>query len=86
MMQTKYRLGEKDTGPNPTDRAKCGTKHSVLVDVKGVPLGIVVSDSNTHDMKMAKATLQNVIIDKPQPTIKSKQHICLDKGYDYPEV
>jgi hypothetical protein len=35
---------------------------------------------------MAKATLQNVIIDKPEPTIKSKQHIYLDKGYDYPEV
>ena len=37
-------------------------------------------------MKMTKSTLQNVVIDKPEPTIKSKQHMCMDKGYDYPEV
>ena len=28
----RHRLGEKSTGPNPTDRAKSGTKRSVLVD------------------------------------------------------
>jgi putative transposase len=82
----RHLLGEKGTGPNPTDRAKCGTKRSVLVDGKGVPLGVVVSGANKHDMKLTKTTLQNVVIDKPEPTIKSKQHICLDRGYDYPEV
>jgi len=71
----------KDTGPNPTGRAKYGTKRSILVDGKGVPLGVVVSGGNTHDMKMTKAILQNVIINKPEPTIKSRQHICLDNGY-----
>jgi putative transposase len=35
---------------------------------------------------MTKSTLQNVVINKPEPTIKSKQHMCMDKGYDYPEV
>jgi len=43
-------------------------------------------------MKMTKATLQNIVIYRPQlsssTTTKNtqQQHICLDKGYDYPEV
>jgi putative transposase len=80
-------LGEKSTGPNPTDRAKSGTKRSLLVDGKGVPLGITVDGANIHDMKMTQATLQSIAICRPDPTIiKSEQHICLDKGYDFPEV
>ena len=79
-------MGEKGTGPNPTDRAKSGTKRSLLVDGKGVPLSVSVDGANRHDMKLTKSTLQNVVIDKPEPTIKSKQHMCMDKGYDYPEV
>ena len=79
-------MGEKSTGPNPTDRAKSGTKRSILVDGKGVPLGVSVDGANRHDMKMSKATLQSIVIYRPEPTIRSKQHMCLDKGYDFPEV
>jgi putative transposase len=79
-------LGEKSTGPNPTDRAKSGTKRSILVDGKGVPLGVSVDGANRHDMKMTKATLQSIVIYRPEPTIRLKQHMCLDKGYDFPEV
>jgi putative transposase len=82
----RHHLGEKSTGPNPTDRAKSGTKRSLLVDGKGVPLGITADAANRHDMKMTKSTLQNVVINKPEPTIKLKQNMCMDKGYDYPEV
>ena len=79
-------MGEKSTGPNPTDRSKSGTKRSILVDGKGVPIGVSVDGANRHDMKMSKATLQSIVIYRPEPTIKSKQHMCLDKGYDFPEV
>jgi putative transposase len=79
-------LGEKSTGPNPTDRSKSGTKRSILVDGKGVPIGVSVDGANRHDMKMSKATLQSIVIYRPEPTIRSKQHMCLDKGYDFPEV
>jgi len=37
--------------PNPADRAKSGTKRSIVVDGKGVPLGITVVAANRHDMK-----------------------------------
>ena len=82
----KRLLGEKSTGPNPTDRAKSGTKRSILVDGKGLPLGVCVDGANRHDMKMTKATLQSIVIYRPEPTIRSKQHMCMDKGYAFPEV
>ena len=82
----KHLLGEKSTGPNPTDRAKSGTKRSILVDGKGVPLGVCVDGANRHDMKMTKATLQSIVIYRPDPTIRSKQHMCMDRGYEFPEV
>ncbi len=79
-------MREKCTGANPTDRAKSGTKRSMVVDGKGVPLGIVVDAANKHDMKMTKTTLQSIIVHRPEPTIRAKQHMCMDKGYDYPEL
>ena len=69
----KHLLGEKSTGPNPTDRSKSGTKRSILVDGKGVPLGVSVDGANRHDMKMTKATLQSIVIYRPEPTTKSKR-------------
>ena len=68
----KHLLGEKSTGPNPTDRAKSGTKRSILVDGKGIPLGVCVDGANRHDMKMTKATLQSIVIYRPDPTIRLK--------------
>ena len=79
-------MGEKSTGPNPTDRSKSGTKRSIVVDGKGIPIGVSVDGANRHDMKMSKATLQSIVIYRPEPTVRSKQHMCLDKGYDFPEV
>ncbi|RYG95051.1 MAG: IS5 family transposase [Alphaproteobacteria bacterium] len=39
----------KLTGPNPTDRAKAGSKHHILVDVEGSPLAESLTAANTHD-------------------------------------
>ena len=70
----RHLLGEKSTGPNPsTDRSKSGTKRSILVDGKGVPLSLSVDGANRHDMKMSKATLQSIVIYRPEPTIRSKR-------------
>ena len=46
---TKAPLGGEATGPSPVDRAKQGTKRSVLTDGRGAPLSIVVTAANTHD-------------------------------------
>jgi len=79
-------LGEKYTGPNPTDRRKSGTKRSLLVEGNGIPVGLAVDGANRHDMKLMKPTLESIVAEKPEPTRKSPQNMCMDKGYDYPEV
>lgn len=58
----------------------------MIVEADGIPLGVAVSGANTHDMKLAEPTLENIIIERPEPTEKHPQNICLDKGYDFPEI
>lgn len=58
----------------------------MLTDGAGVPLGVAVSGANTHDMRLVKETLQSIPVERPEPTARKKQHLCADKGYDYPEV
>jgi len=71
------------TGPNPTDRGKMGTKRHVLTDQRGIPVSVIITSANTHDMKAATDTLDNVIVERPP---LKKQNLCLDKGYDFPEI
>lgn len=77
---TKAPLGGEKTGPNPTDRSKSGTKRSLLVDERGVPLGLVVSGANTPDGKLLEATLTSTPIERPDPN-ETPQDLCLDKAY-----
>lgn len=80
-------LGGEQTGPNPTDRAKCGTKRHLLIDGNGAPLGIHLSGAHRHDMKGLQALLQSgLMAPRPQPTKRHPQHLCLDKGYDFEEI
>jgi putative transposase len=69
-------------GPNPTDRAKTGVKRSLLVEADGGPLAVVVAGANVRDDKLLEATLDAVVVERPEPTEESSQHLCLDKGYD----
>jgi len=75
-------LGGSDTGKNPTDRAKLGSKIHILVDQRGAPLAISVSGANQHD-KWSVANLVFHLAVK-RPTVR--QHFCADKGYDYDDV
>jgi putative transposase len=83
---TKAPLGGGATGRNPTDRGKGGSKRSVLVDGRGVPLGISVAGANRPDMELVKATLESIPIERPEVTHAHKQHLLADKGYDYQSV
>jgi len=40
----------KKTGPNPTDRRKAGSKHHILSDAQGVPLSVILTEANRHDV------------------------------------
>ena len=79
-------LGGAQTGPNPTDRGKSGSKRPVLTDQRGAPLAVTITAANRHDMKAAFSTLDALVTDRPPITPYHPQHVCLDKGYDYPEI
>ena len=79
-------MGGEKVGKNPTDRGKLGTKRSLLTDGHGLPLGGAIDGANRHDMKLVDATLEAIMIKRPEPTALQPQHLCLDKGYDYEAV
>ncbi|MCI0564124.1 MAG: IS5 family transposase [Nitrososphaera sp.] len=78
----KARSGGDEIGPNPTDRAKNGTKKSVLTDAAGGPLSVVIAPANVNDHKLLEATIEAMVIERPEPTEQEPQNLCLDKGYD----
>jgi len=81
---TKAPLVGDGTGANPTDRGKKGTKRSMLTEGKGIPLSVAVDGANRHDKMLVKETLDDIIIERPSH--KVIQNICMDKGYDYPDI
>ena len=52
----------------------------------GIPVGLAVAGANVNDFKLARETLESIPLDRPRPTRKKPQGLCLDKGYDYDEV
>ena len=42
--------GRPKTGPSPVDRAKTGSKHHVITDGAGIPLAILLTGGNRHDI------------------------------------
>jgi hypothetical protein len=86
------RPGEKGgelTGPNPTDRAKRGSKYHLLVDAAGLPLNVAVSGANRNDSMLVELILDSM------PAIRrgGRGHprrrpikLHADKGYDIPRV
>src|ERR671926_432009 len=81
----RHRSVGKKTGPNPTDRAKGGTKRSLLTEANGIPVGLAIAGANVNDFKLLRETVASVPISRPKPTRQKPQNLCLDKGYDYQE-
>jgi len=49
----------------------------VLTEGKGVPLAIVISGANTHDIKLLEETLDSIVIFRPLPSLEKPQNLCL---------
>lgn len=77
---------EEGLGKNPTDRGRQGSKLHLLVDQKGIPLGIELVGANIHDSRLVSSTLKTIPIKRPVVTENFPQHLCLDKGYDFKRV
>lgn len=66
-------------GNNPTDRAKRGSKRSLIVDQDGLPLGFFIAGANQHDSKLLASTLENIFVAALKEL--AEKHLCLDKAY-----
>ncbi len=77
--------GGQETGPNPTDRGKLGSKRHIVADARGIPLVVLVSGANRHDSMMFEKCTNAL------PAIKGLRgkprcrpsRLHADKGYDY---
>lgn len=76
--------GGDATGPNPVDRRKPGTKHTVMVDRHGVPLAIRTAGANVSD----HCQIIPIVLDFPQVGGRPGRPKALpdelyaDRGYD----
>ena len=55
----------------------------MLTDKKGIPLSVVITSANTHDMKAAIKTIDGILVKRRRISSSQKQNLCLDKGYDF---
>jgi hypothetical protein len=76
--------GGKLTGPNPSDRAKRGSKRHLICDAGGVPLAIRLTGANPNDSQEALA-----LVDAIPPLLGGRgrprcRPACVlgDRGYD----
>ena len=82
-VMTKAPLGKGATGKNPTDRAKSGTKRSMLTDGAGIPLSVAIEGANRHDAKLLVATLEGLVVARlAWEEDEQQNNMCLDAAYD----
>src|SRR4051794_15953400 len=76
--------GGEDTGPNPTDRGKSGTKHHVMTDAHGVPLAATVTAANVNEVTQVLDVLGEMapVGGKPGPERQKPDRLQGDRGYD----
>ena len=65
------------TGPNPTDRAKLGTKYNVAVDGDGVPVACVATAANVNDTLVFERLFLAAFA-----VMARIRTVFADKGYD----
>lgn len=52
------------------------------VEADGGPLAICIAGANAADITLLEATLDAIVVERPEPTEEEPQHLCLDKAYD----
>jgi putative transposase len=57
-------------------------KRSLLVEKDGGPLAVVLAPANVPDAQLLAATIEAIVLERPEPEPGWEQHLCLDKGYD----
>src|ERR1700680_1439010 len=76
--------GGEETGPNPTDRRKLGSKHHVVTDGQGVPLQVDVFAVNMPDIKELIPLVASIppVRGKPGHPRSRPDALYADRAYD----
>jgi len=76
--------GGDRTGPNPTDRAKRGSKRHLICDGQGVPLAVRMTGANRNDSQEALALVDAIPPLHGQRGRPRQRPDCVlgDRGYD----
>ena len=77
--------GGEETGPNPTDRGKLGTKQHLIVDRQGIPLATEITPANRNECNLLQPMLDKI------PPIRGRRgrrrfrprKLHADKAYDH---
>lgn len=54
----------------------------MLVDGRGIPLSLIVTGANQHDVTVLDALIKAIEVDRPKPSPYYCQNLFADKGYD----
>src|SRR5476649_647199 len=71
-------------GPNPVDRARPGSKHHVATDANWVPLAIILTGANRHDVTQLLPLIDAIPVIRGirgRP-LQKPQVVYADRGYD----
>jgi transposase len=73
-----------DTGPNPTDRGKAGSKRHLLTDGTGIPWAIHHTAANVHDSEPATQVIdQRLAVQGTRgPRRRRMKFLLADRAYD----
>lgn len=52
-----------------------------MVDGRGVPLSLVVTGANAHDVTQLDAVLRAIMVKRKAPSTRHSKHLCADAGY-----
>jgi|tagenome__1003787_1003787.scaffolds.fasta_scaffold20927180_1 transposase len=76
--------GGDQTGPNPTDRAKRGSKRHVICDGRGVPLAVRLTGANRNDSQEALVLVDAILPLQGHRGRPRRRPACVigDRGYD----
>jgi hypothetical protein len=80
----QYALFLARTGPNPTDRAKLGSKRHLICDGQGVPLAIQLTGANRNDSQQALSLIDWIRLLQGKRGRPRHRPDCVmgDRGYD----
>jgi len=80
--------GGENTGKNPTDRGKLGTKHNIITDAQGIPLATTATGSNVSDKTAAIPLVDKIppVAGKVGRPRQRPDELFADRGYDSQKV